>query len=112
MQQRMFAATAVFISATALWWLPIDLAFSPAALRLGVAGVAVLPGAVLLGVFFPLGLRGQPPEAVATAYIFDALGTVVGFLLFYLIALQSGIPVAPAVGALAYCAAWIVLRRT
>jgi hypothetical protein len=111
-QRRMLAATAVLVSATALWWLPLDLALSPVAVRLLVAAVAVLPGAVLLGVFFPLGLRGQPPEAVATAYIFDALGTVVGFLLFYLIALQSGIPVAGGVGALAYCAAWAVLRRT
>jgi len=105
------AVVAVAISVAALVWLPVDLAFSSAGVRLGVAALAVLPGAVLLGVFFPLGLRGQAPEAVATAYIFDALGTVVGFLLFYLIALQSGIPVAPAIGALAYCAAWVVLRR-
>lgn len=111
-QRWALAAVALTISVAALAWLPVDLAFSPAPVRLGVAALAVLPGAILLGVFFPLGLRGQPPEAVATAYIFDALGTVVGFLLFYLIALQSGISAAPGVGVLAYCAAWVVLRRT
>jgi len=112
MTQRALSAAAILVSVTVLWWLPVDLAFAPTATRFGVACIAVLPGAVLLGVFFPLGLRGQPPEAVATAYIFDALGTVVGFLLFYLIALQNGISATPFVGILTYCAAWAVLRFT
>ena len=43
---------------------------------------------------------------VVTAYVFDALGTVVGFLLFYLVALPSGIPVALGAGLLGYAAAW------
>jgi hypothetical protein len=54
------AVIAASVSVAALAWRPVDLAFAPAALRLGVAALAVLPGAVLLGVFFPLGLRGQP----------------------------------------------------
>ena len=109
-QRRALALAALFASLTALWFLPADLAFAPAAFRLLVAGLAVLPGAILLGVFFPLGLRGQPPHAVATAYIFDALGTVVGFLLFYLIALQGGIALAGAAGVLCYAAAWALLQ--
>jgi hypothetical protein len=67
---------------------------------------------VLLGVLFPLGLRGQPREAVVTAYVFDALGTVVGFLLFYLVALLSGIPTAVGVGLVGYAAAWLILPRS
>ena len=105
------AATALLVSSAALWLLPVDLAFAPGGFRLLVAGVTVVPGAVLLGVFFPLGLRGQPREAVVTAYVFDALGTVVGFLLFYLVALPSGIPVALGAGLLGYAAAWGVLPR-
>ena len=105
------AAAALVISCAALAWLPLDLAFEPAPIRLLVAALVVLPGAVLLGVFFPLGLRGQPPEAVTSAYVFDALGTVVGFLLFYLIALGSGILFALGAGGLVYVAAWGVLPR-
>jgi hypothetical protein len=57
-------------------------------------------------------LRNQPPEAVTTAYVFDALGTVVGFMLFYLVALWGGIPLALGAGGLAYLAAWGLLPRT
>jgi SAM-dependent methyltransferase len=106
------AALAVLISSAALWWLPLDLAFQPALVRLLVAAVVVVPGAVLLGIFFPLGLRDQPPEAVTTAYVFDALGTVVGFVLFYLLALGGGIPLALGSGGLAYLVAWGLLPRT
>jgi predicted membrane-bound spermidine synthase len=105
------AAAALSISCVALGWLPLDLAFQPAAIRLLVAAVVVVPGAVLLGVFFPLGLRDQPPEAVTSAYVFDALGTVVGFLLFYLIALGSGIPLALVAGGLTYVVAWRFLPQ-
>jgi hypothetical protein len=86
-------------------------------LRTALAGIAFTGfafwgrlGTVLLGVFFPIGLRGQPTRAVATAYIFDPLGTVVGFLLFYLIALQTGIALAGATGMLCYVAACALLR--
>jgi hypothetical protein len=105
------AAAALSISCAALGWLPLDLAFQPVLIRLLVAALVVLPGAVLLGIFFPLGLRGQPPEAVTSAYVFDALGTVVGFLLFYLIALGSGIPLALGAGGLVYTGAWALLPR-
>lgn len=108
-QRRALAASALLISGLGLWLLPVDLAFSPVGVRLLVAAAAVVPGAILLGVFFPLGLRGQPPESVTTAYVFDALGTVVGFLLFYLLALPTGIPLALAAGALLYVAAWGLL---
>jgi hypothetical protein len=105
------ATMALLVSGAALGMLPVDLAFAPAGLRLLVALVTVVPGAVLLGVFFPLGLHGQPREVVVTAYVFDALGTVVGFLLFYLVALPSGIPIALGAGLLGYAAAWGVLPR-
>jgi hypothetical protein len=105
------AATALLVSGAALGLLPVNLALAPEGYRLLVAVVAVVPGAVLLGTFFPLGLREQPREVVVTAYVFDALGTVVGFLLFYLVALLSGIPVAVGAGLLGYAAAWAILPR-
>ncbi len=111
MHQYLLAATALLVSGAALGLLPVDLAFASGGIRFLVAAVTVVPGAALLGVFFPLGLRGQSSEAVATAYVFDALGTVVGFLLFYLVALPSGIPVALVAGVLGYAAAWAVLPR-
>jgi SAM-dependent methyltransferase len=104
-------AAALLVSGAALALLPVDLALLPGGFRLLVAALTVVPGAVLLGVLFPLGLRGQPREAVVTAYVFDALGTVVGFLLFYLVALLSGIPVALGAGLLGYAAAWVILPR-
>jgi hypothetical protein len=107
-----FGAAALLVSGAAIALLPVDLALAHGGFRLLVAGVTVVPGAVLLGVLFPLGLRGQPREAVVTAYVFDALGTVVGFLLFYLVALQSGIPIALGAGLLGYVTAWVILPRS
>jgi hypothetical protein len=104
-------AAALLVSGAALVLLPVDLGLASGGLRLFVAAAAVVPGAVLLGVVFPLGLRGQPREAVVTAYVFDALGTVVGFLLFYLVAMWSGIPSAVGAGLLGYAAAWVILPR-
>ena len=111
-RQRVYAGMAVLVSAAALWWLPLDLAFAPVGLRLLVAAIAVVPVAVLLGIFFPLGLRGQSHEAVATAYLYDALGTVAGFMLFYLVALQAGTTTPLGVGAIAYAAAWRIAPRS
>jgi len=70
-----------------------------------------VPLGVLLGVFFPLGLRRQPEAAVAEAYAWDALGSVAGFLLFPLLALALGIPAALGTGAAGYAAAWLALPR-
>jgi predicted membrane-bound spermidine synthase len=109
-KQRICVGVALMVSAAALWWLPLDLGFTPVALRLLIATIAVAPVGVLLGIFFPLGLRGQPPESVATAYLYDALGTVAGFLLFCVVSIQLGIAAAFAAGALAYTAAWGVVR--
>ena len=47
--------------------------------------------------------------AVATAYLYDALGTVAGFMLFYLVALQAGTAAPFVIGAVAYAGAWWVL---
>jgi hypothetical protein len=54
-------------------------------------------------------LRGQPHEAVPTAYLYDALGTIAGFMLFYWVALQAGTAAPFAFGAVAYATAWWVL---
>ncbi len=109
-RQRIFAGVALLLSAAALGCLPTDLAFAPFGVRLLIAAIAVIPVGVLLGIFFPLGLQGQGPEAVATAYLYDALGTVVGFLLFYVVALQLGIVAPFGVGAIAYALAWWILH--
>jgi hypothetical protein len=111
-RQRVCAGAALLVSAAAISWLPLDLAFTPVGVRLLVAAIAVVPVAVLLGIFFPLGLRGQSHEAVATAYLYDALGTVAGFMLFYLVALQAGTTTPLGVGAIAYAAAWRIAPRS
>jgi hypothetical protein len=108
-RQCAFSAAAVLVSAGTIWWLPLDLAFAPIGIRSLLAAIAVVPVAVLLGIFFPLGLRGQSHEAVATAYLYDALGTIAGFMLFYLVALQAGTTAPFAFGAAAYAAAWWIL---
>jgi predicted membrane-bound spermidine synthase len=108
-RQYVFAAAALLVSAATICWLPLDLAFAPIAIRSLLAAIAVVPVAVLLGIFFPLGLRGQAHEAVATAYLYDALGTIAGFVLFYLIALQAGTSASFVIGALAYASAWWIL---
>jgi len=108
-RQCVFSAAALLISAATICWLPLDLAFAPIGFRSLLAAIAVVPVAVLLGIFFPLGLRGQSHEAVATAYLYDALGTIAGFMLFYLVALQAGTTAPFAFGAVAYAAAWWIL---
>jgi len=108
-RQCAFAAVALLVSTATIWWLPLDLAFAPIGVRSLLAAIAVVPIAVLLGIFFPLGLRGQPHEAVPTAYLYDALGTIAGFMLFYWVALQAGTTAPFAFGAVAYAAAWWVL---
>jgi hypothetical protein len=108
-RQCAFAAVALLVSTATIWWLPLDLAFAPIGVRSLLAAIAVVPIAVLLGIFFPLGLREQPHEAVPTAYLYDALGTIAGFMLFYWVALQAGTTAPFAFGAVAYAAAWWVL---
>jgi hypothetical protein len=108
-RQSVCAAAALLVSAATIWWLPLDLAFAPIGIRSLLAAIAVVPVAVLLGIFFPLGLRGQTHEAVSTAYLYDALGTIAGFILFYLIALQAGTSAPFVFGAAAYAAAWWIL---
>ena len=108
-RQCVCAAAALLVSAATIRWLPLDLAFAPIGIRSLLAAVAVVPVAVLLGIFFPLGLRGQTHEAVASAYLYDALGTVAGFMLFYLVALQAGTAAPFVIGAVACAAAWWVL---
>jgi hypothetical protein len=70
--------------------LSFSLGFAPFLLRFGLVAAIVLPLGLTLGLFFPLGLRNQAVEVVPTAYLFDALGAVAGFFLFYSVALWGG----------------------
>ena len=94
-----------------LFALPEGWGLCPLAQRLAYASLALLPLGVLLGVFFPLGLRGAPPSAVATAYLWDAFGTALGFHFFHAIALPLGIGSALFGGVLAYGVAWSLRPR-
>jgi len=98
-------------AACTLVYLPFGLGLAAQGLRFGVAALGLFPGAVLLGVLFPLGLRGQPEAAVPEAFAFDALGSVLGFLLFPLLALPFGVPSTLGAGALGYALVWLALPR-
>lgn len=76
--------------------------------RVGWVVAAMLPLGTALGTFFPLGLARQPATAVPTAFLFDAIGTALGFLAFHLVALAGGITMALVVGAGLYALAWVV----
>ena len=91
--------------------LPFHWSSAPFALRLATIAAALVPLGVVLGVFFPLGLRGEDATAAPPAYAWDAAGAVLGFGLFHLVAMPLGIPAALAVGAGAYVGA-LGLQRT
>ncbi len=76
--------------------------------RAGSVGAAMLPLGMALGVFFPLGLAGRPAAAVPTAFVFDAVGTALGFLAFHLVALAGGLTAALAAGVALYGLAAVV----
>jgi SAM-dependent methyltransferase len=87
-------------SITMLAVLPHSLGFSPWVIRLLVAAIALVPLGWVLGLFFPFGLRRESDGAVPVAYLFDALGAVAGFFIFYHVSLLGGL-VATAGAALA-----------
>jgi SAM-dependent methyltransferase len=101
-------ATGVLVGAALLFGLPADWGLRPSALRVAYLAAATLPLGAVLGLFFPLGLRGRPAGAVPVAFLFDAAGTALGFLAFHLAALSGGITATLAIGAGLYVlAAWI-----
>jgi hypothetical protein len=73
-----------------------------------------------MGAMFPIGLRKhafaretsgnfascESREMVVAAYLFDGLGQVIGYLLYYPIVLQYGIAAPSTAGGLAYCLAF------
>ena len=90
---------------------PFQWSNAPFALRLALVAAALVPLGVALGIFFPLGLRGQGPDAAPAAYAWDAVGAVLGFALFHLIAMPFGIPMTLYAGAASYLVALRLLRE-
>lgn len=99
------------VSLCALVALPHSLEFSSWLLRFFIAATALLPLGWVLGVFFPLGLWKQSDDAVPTAYLFDALGAVAGFFLFYHVALCGGLIASAGTAFVAYVVAALALAK-
>jgi SAM-dependent methyltransferase len=102
---------ALVTSTLVLAFLPHSLGLSSWLFRCAIAAMALLPLGWVLGIFFPLGLRREPEEAVPGAYLFDALGSVAGFFVFYWVALWGGILATLGLGFLTYVVATLVLPR-
>ena len=58
--------------------------------REAAAALLLLPGGVAMGIFFPAALGSTSTPFVGSALLGDALGTLTGYLLFYLICLPFG----------------------
>jgi hypothetical protein len=70
---------------------------------------AVAPAGIALGALLPLGLARLDPSLVAPALLADAMGTGLGALVFYLVALSLGFEVWFLVGVAAYVLAALTL---
>jgi hypothetical protein len=62
-------------------------------LRWLAAGLAVAPGGVAMGLFFPLVLMRSKPSQVGSILLSDALGALAGYCLIYLVCLPYGLTV-------------------
>ena len=91
--------------------LPHHLGMSPWPLRLLIVAMAVVPLGSVLGTFFPLGLRQESDDTVPMAYLFDALGAVAGFFIFYHVALWGGLMASAGAAFAAYVVASLALAR-
>jgi len=74
--------------------------------------VALAPGGLLLGVYFPLGIASASERRVAPGMAADALGTLAGYALMYLIYVPVGALAFAATGVLCYGAATALYRRS
>ena len=74
----------------ATWLLPFWLSWAWARALFGA--IALVPGGVLLGIWMPLGLRTAPEDRVGAWLAADALGTLAGAALLYVIMLPFGVP--------------------
>jgi hypothetical protein len=82
--------------------------------RLPIAILMLVPIGILMGVPFPLGLRafaGGEPRRVGWAWSINGAASGVAGVLAAMIAIDLGLTALMALGALAYFAAWLVLRR-
>jgi SAM-dependent methyltransferase len=95
----------VALSTCLLVGLPFHWSNAAFGLRLAVVSAALVPLGMVLGAFFPLGLRGEDESAAPAAYAWDAAGAVLGFGLFHLIAMPMGIPATLLAGGVAYLGA-------
>ena len=102
---------ALGVSILVLAFLPHSLGLSPWPLRLLVVAVALVPLGWVLGAFFPLGLRRESDDAVPMAYLFDALGAVAGFFIFYHVALWGGLVASAGAAFAAYVVASLALAK-
>jgi len=75
------------------------------------AALALLPGGVLMGALFPLGIARVPECAVGASLLADALGTLVGYTLLFVVFLPLGWPAFAATSALCYLVAAALVPR-
>jgi hypothetical protein len=73
----------------ATWLLPFWLSYDW--LRVLYGAVALVPGGVLLGIWMPLGLHAAPEDRVGAWLAADALGTLAGAALLYVVMLPFGV---------------------
>jgi hypothetical protein len=90
----------------------------PFALKIGVAGVVLIPLALAMGMPFPSGLRALAGAAgtgadnsIEWAWAMNAAASVLGSVMAMLIAIQFGLGVTLAAGALAYFGALFLFPR-
>jgi len=90
----------------------------PFALRLMISALLLVPLGFVMGMPFPTGLRAlSSPEPAAPAidnivewaWAMNAAASVLGSVLAMVIAIQSGLTVTLACGAIAYASAWLLL---
>ena len=85
----------------------------PFAIKLLVAAVVLIPLGLAMGMPFPTGLRAlarQPENSIEWAWALNAASSVLGSVLAMLIAIQWGLGVTLACGALAYFGALSLSR--
>jgi len=80
-------------------------------LRTAYATLALAPGGILMGTFFPLGLVRTGHPMVGRALLADSIGVLAGYCLLYLVFLPWGWPAFAMVGAGLYIAAAAALPR-